>query len=633
MLPLVALLAAAAPTVAVLEVEQPPPKAWLPGRVAELVRHRLSLLGISVRDRRFSRTEADAVVSARVRPPGTDRASNRIEIALRVQTAKGPKKRTVRGRAGELDRLTAELAAFVAEAVGAPPDAETRFLLARTGTHPFAVHRFLAKAERHLQAKDALRAVVAFDRAAAFGSRGAVPEAIEGRFRAEGAKVAFKNGTFGSRADLAAAAAERATVAIRHGRTDDAREALLDVLKYTSERACRYRIALPFVGGDRALVVGRDKRWLLQTDLSERGLLTVDPPTGTVLRRGPGRSGLVGAVSGHHLTLSGRVLSRIDPAAGLVWKVAVPLKPRKTGDRVLFTEGSLGVLSDDGVAWIEVGLGGLGQVATRVAPLAAGAGGILVETGEGQIALLRPGKKTPAWRTPMKNVAGAVLTADRAVVFAGAKLVILRTYNGDAVETLDAPTAGRLVAAHARYACVAQERKIHLFDILAGEKTAVVDGPGRPVDCYSSTKGVTVLYETGDLIFFDRDGRMQDRARVEGRPERLVRGSPIAPGPVVVTDHGLFAFADLGDEPVLRDVEAMIRLAELEAKAGNTRAALRLANDVAHRSAGRVARAEMLRARLYRGMKGAAYRKAAADAAARCRAAEHPERVLPPFSL
>lgn len=635
MLFLLALIAAPPPpAVTVLDLTQEADEeSWLPSRLSDVLARRLSLLGVSVQERRFGRLGGDVVVSGRVQPGSADQEGDRITIGLRVRTASGIEEKTVRGRAGEIDRLASKLAVWVATTVGAPPTKAAQVLLEETATHPFAVHRFLGQAERRLEAREALRAVVAFDRAAAFGDRGAVPEAIEGRFRAEGAKVALRSGTFGSRADLAAAAAERASVALRHDRTKEAKEALLDVLKYTSERALRYRIAVPFKGARRALVVGRDKRWLLQVDTSPEGLLTIHPPTGTILDVGPGRAGLVGVASQHHLTLVDRVLSRVDPKAGLVWKVAVPLRPRPRGERVLFTEGSLGVLSNDGVAWVEVGLGGLGQVATRVKPLAHGAAGILVTTAKGKVALLRPGKKTPAWSAPNAGVVAAALTTDRAVLLKPKELVILRTYNGEVAKTLEAPQGGRLLSAHARYACVAEEKRTHVFDILAGEKTATIDGPGPPMDCYAGTGGVTVLYETGDLIFFDRDGRMQDRALVDGHPMHLVRGSPIAPGPVAVTDRGLFAFADLGDEPMLRDVEVMIRLAELEAKTGNTEAALRLANHVAHRSAGRIARAEMLRARLYRGMKGAAYQKAAAAAAARCRAAEHPTSALPRFAL
>lgn len=327
------------------------------------------------------------------------------------------------------------------------------------------------------------------------------------------------------------------------------------------------------------------------------------------------------------------MLSRIDPDRGAtIWKVAVPLPPLAERERVLFVEGSLGVLSSRGVAWVEVGLGTLGQVATDVHPLAVGAAGALVAV-DGGVALLRPGKRTPAWRTEIARADAGALTPDRAIVVGGGSATVLATYNGQIAKALPAPDGGAVLGADARFLCIGAGSTVHLYDISSIEKIGEVVGPGRAIDCHSEPTGVAILYETGDLLFFDRDGRLVDRARAPGRPERLVPNSPIAPGPVVVTDRGLFAFSNAGAEPLERDVDVLLRLAEIEADHGSAAVALRLADHIALVSAGAVGKAEMLRAKLLRSSPIPALQRAADLATIRCRAAEQPSLSLPPLAL
>jgi hypothetical protein len=571
-----------------------------------------------------------ALVWGRVRPAGADQESDRITIAVKVRrSAKDELSIESRGRAGELDRMAAELAAGVAASIGRAVAPETRALLESCAGHPFAVHRFLGRAERRLEAGDHVQATLMFDRAGSFAKRGAIPEAIAGRHRAEGARVAEGAAEFGSRAELASAAAEKASVALRDRDEDGARRALIDVLRYTSVRALRWSAEIHLGGEDRAVVVGRDKRWLAQSDVGPDGLWSLHPPTGAVLSVSAGKKGLVSAIGSDLLTLNGRILSRQPLSGALVWKVALPLEP--SGDlweRALLSQGSLGVRSERGVAWVEVGLGALGQVATDAVPVAQSPSGILVRA-DGGVGLLRPGKKTPAWRVE-GAFEDAALTTDRVVLIAGEELQILQILDGKPAKTLAAPKNGRILRAHGRYACIAAEDGLHLYDVLSGEKTAVLSGPGRAIDCHSESTGVAVLHAGGDLLFFDRDGKLLDRARAPGRPERLLRGSPIAPGPVAVTDRGLFAFAEIGSERMLRDVDAMMKLAELESARGDRAAALRLLDWVALGSAGRVAQAEKMRASILRVMK---QERAARRAEQRAAAAADPSVALPAFSI
>ncbi len=644
--------------VAVLDfTEKGEAAAWLPAHVSDVVALKLRFLGIDVRDRHFARDARgpaeraaspargvgreglaragsgvlDALVFGRVRPAAADEESDRITVEVKVATGGRETRLTAAGRAGELDRLTADLAAQVAGLIGRAVNPETRTLLAHAAEHPFAVHRFLGMAERRLESGDYVQATLMFDRAGSFAHQGAIPEALEGRYRAESARVAKGDAEFGSRNDLAAAAAERASVALRDGAGDEARRALIDVLRYTSLRARRWTATLDLSGPDRAVIVGRDKRWLVQIDTGPQGLWTLHPPTGTVLSVSAGRKGLAGAIAAHLLLLNGRILSRAPLIGDTIWKIALPLQPADDPwERTLLAQGSLGVRADDGVVWVEVGVGALGQVATHTRPLAQSPGGILVRTAKGEIGLLRPGKKTPAWKIDAGVVDGAALTTDRALLLSGGQLQILQAANGKETRKLPAPKDGRILRAHGRYACLDATDGVHLFDVLAGEMTAVLRGPGPAIDCHPESEGVSILYQGGDLLFFHRDGKLLDRARAPGKPARLLRGSPLAPGPVAITDQGLFAFADPSPDPLLRDANAMIRLAELELHANDLPAALRLADWVALTSAGQVAQAETLRAAILDRMKAV---KAATRAKARARVAEDASVPLPAFGL
>ena len=104
-----------------------------------------------------------------------------------------------------------------------------------------------------------------FDRAGTFAKRGLVPAAIYGRARAEDRKSAVKGAPFGSRADLAASAAERAAVAIRAKNREGARRAFEDVVKYTSERALRWAAPLHLADPGHRIVLGQGKRWHVQS--------------------------------------------------------------------------------------------------------------------------------------------------------------------------------------------------------------------------------------------------------------------------------------------------------------------------------------------------------------------------------
>ncbi|MCK6552671.1 hypothetical protein L6R52_43010, partial [Myxococcota bacterium] len=596
----------------------PEDAGWLPSRLADLVEERLRRLGVDVRERRFVDAHGKlelgalglgALVRGRVRPEVASEPSVRLELELEVRTPSGaPLKQKLTAPAGELDRLATDVALVVAERTGRAVTAAARARLAEVST-PFTVHRLLGIARTHLDLGSFRKAMVMFDRAAELTSRTPMPEAFEGRLRAEAELVGRGEATFGARAELAPPAAERADVALKQGDDAGAQRALDAFLRYTPERALRWSVEAPLVRGD-AVLIARGNRWVLQHSAEGKGRWSIDPRTGSIVAEEPSVKGLVGLAGGHVLALDGRVLLRLDEAGQPKWKTELPGDTKGlVADAIDLTSGLAGIMGAREVSWVETSFGSLGQQATGVRPLASGTIGILVELEPApgapadthEIALLRPGKRTPTWTAKVGAPLDAALTQDRVLVVTPAGLVLLRAHDGrEAGKVIELGPEARIVGADGRSAVVALDAtRAALVDVLSAEQTATLTGPGRAVGAYTAARGAAVLYATGDLITFDRDGALLDRAKVPGEPIQLVRGSPMAPGPVAMTTRGLWAFAEVPvDTTSMRDVDALLKLAAVLDRQKESALALRLVEGVARASVGRVERAERLRAEL-----------------------------------
>lgn len=624
--------------------------AWLPARLADLVAQKLGLLGAPIRDRRFlgaapPSAPADAGLAAllvgRVRPEAVSDPTSKIavEVELSIAGAKREKKKWTR-KAEEIDRLAADIALFTAGVLGVSVANDARPLL-EAAAYPFSVHRYLGLARSHLDADRWRKAALMYDRAAQLMKVGAVPEAIAGRLLAEGELIGRGEGEYGAHADLALSAAERAEVALRRGDEQGGLRALEAYLRYTPDRAIRWSVEAALGGGSQ--VIARGGRWTVQGGQGRFRRWTIEPRTGAVIAREPGLEGLVDLASGQPLLLEDRSLSRLDARGRSRWKVSLPHKPRSVApDAVEQTSGLLAVIGDRSVSWVEVSFGTIAQVASDVTPLASGAAGVLVmlpgssaEDSTREIALLRPGKKTPAWTALVPPPLSAVMTVDRVLLLAKEAVHILRAYDGKpSTKPIAVSAEARLLGADGRYGAAADQGAVLILDLLAGERTAIARGPGNPAGYYTAANGVAILYSTGDLLFYDRDGGVLDRARVPGEPLYLIRGSPMSPGPVAVTTRGLFAFGEVSADPGrMRDVDAMLRLAGLFARIGEPQAALRWTEEVARVSAGRVERAEQLRAEILQKRSDPASQAAARWATERAQIAQDPTKPLPPFRL
>lgn len=623
--------AMAAPGAVQVTPERPAPEEahWFEVRAARVVAEQLAVFGAPSVD--VAGPDALLVVVS-VRPEAVERSQDAVTVTASLRRGKQSKKVVVKGVADDLDALGATLARDALAFGGAAPDAGTAALAPVTRA-PFAVHRFLGRAEVRLRRGDVRQAALMYSRANELVAGLWVPEAFAGRHAAEASLIAAGQLEPGAKRELATSAAERALVAAKNGRSDVALESVGSFLRYTSDHALRWAWRAPI--GPHGVMTRRTP-WLVEAGGAHYEL---DPRAGVGRKVAQAPALVVGTAQEDWLVLRGRDLTREMPGGARRWSLKLPAAPGPGG--TVLTSGLFGVLGEDSVAWVDTSIGSLGQVARGVVPLACGVGGAVVLTqaqdgGGAEVALLRPGKKTPAWQTPVAGVRGTALTRDRVVLVADPGLVLLRSHDGKPVrEALPIPTGMRLLGARGRYAALADgEGRVVVVDILAAERTATVVGPGRPVAADTSGQGMVLLYEGGDLLFVDRDGHMLERAWVPGAPQAILQGSPSTPGPVVVTDAGLFAFAEVdAQEGLHRDVDAELMAADLLAGRGETAAALGVATDVARRGAGRIGAAETLRGQLLERVGTPEARAAAVQARARAERAADMSAPLGPFSL
>jgi hypothetical protein len=232
----------------------------------------------------------------------------------------------------------------------------------------------------------------------------------------------------------------------------------------------------------------------------------------------------------------------------------------------------------------------------------------------------------PLSRESVASVPGRVILLGRA------QLLILDSQNGkQRKDPIAVEKGARLVGADGRYLVIEEPKGLALIDVLGGQKTASIRGPASAVAALSAGAGVAIAFMSGDVIEFDRDGVVLDRDRVEGTPITMRRGSPLAPGPVVISTRGMWAFGDPPDASKTRDVEAMLKLSSALEALGQRKAALAMLDDALIVPRGRVVELESARAKLLRKFADKAHDLAAAWAEERAQAAKDPTKPLPRF--
>ena len=618
--------------------------AWLPQRVADLTSDALRRVGHRVPSRRLlSPGKAkvrwlkahgfDALATGRVLPAATNDPTAKLELKIRLTLAAGKRlDLELAGTADHLEVLAAKAAAGIAAAIGSPVGADLVQRLA-VQHHSFLVHRFLGEAQRDLEAGRPRRARMKFDRAGALRKFGVVPEAITGSWRARSPIAADRIGDrVDTEGNLARAAREKAEVTIRRGETDDAVAALLSFVRYTPRRAKHLALDMTMVPQTaRALPMGGT---LLIQGASR--LVRADPVWGAVIADGPVVQGLIGAVGGDLVVLKGRKLER-RKTGRTQWAYTLPFAFELPGGR-LDHFASLSPLAGEGrLIWVDLSLGSAVKTIPGVRMLAHGTDGAAVSTlddkGAPTLALLRPGRASPAWKAslppPPWNTA---MVNGRVLVLGDAVLHIFDAPNGKRRGApLPVGQGARWLGATGRYGIIATaDGAIAIFDVLVGIRTATVRGPADAVAAIGTATGVAVAFSSGDLLSYDRDGVLLDRALVPGVPFAVYPGNALAPGPLVLSTAGAFAYGDVPENGTWRDVDAWLRLAEVLRDSGEPAAAMRVLDHLALDASGRVAQVEAMRAGLLAKSGDAA---AAKSAAARAQAASDPTKALPRFVM
>ena len=608
---------------------EPPPDAgsWIQHRAEALMTDRFRRSGFEVRASRSLTPpdpQAEVVLRVRTIPERIERGTTPMTLEL---AARGRWQRTerVKGPADNLERLAAALSDRLLSRLGQPR--KTAEGTVETPL-PFLVHRQLGRAAIRLDKGQVRQAMLAFDQAGRSARVGPLPTAVRGRRRAFQILVASGASRFEVRSELARASVERAQVAARKKDVASARRAWSSFLRYTDDYALRWR--LPARLGSSARLISHRGDYVLRDG---RTSWRIAARTGVASDAVPTAAGMIGALGKETLHLVDRVLSRRTERGRIRWRLRLPYAPSASG--VLSTSGFIAVMGPKTVAWVDEGFGTLGQASRRTPPITASPGGVLVRlpglkgTSTEEIGLLRPGKRTPAWRVALPAVQHARMTRDRIALVSEEGLHLLRTHNGRAARPVrEWPKDARWLHAAGRYGtAVVGGMQLVVYDILAGRATGRFEGPGRPLAAITTTEGVAVLYRSGDLFHLDRDGRVLDRARPPGRPLQLVEGHPLAPGPVALTTEGIYAYSEMRSA-AMRDVDGFLALAKTLADGGHARDALRIATAIASASAGRVAAAERLRAVLLADM---GRPQAAARARQRAAIAADPTRPLSPL--
>lgn len=585
-------------------------EGWVQGRLLRMVGAHLESWGVWVIEpgaaSSFGRRALPGrALAIEVVPADLDRAEAEMSATVRLA---GQVVGRLKGRAAPLDTtaLTLARAAYRHLHGRGPPDA--------TGPElPFSVHRLLGRAEARLRDGQLRQARIMLERALDRAPRIVVPSLIEAR--------RLRLDLDAEAPVLVQSALERAEDAARRGAAEEAFDGYLDAVRFGALPRRRWQRDLP--SGPRRTWMDGKSLWSAQG----RSWLRMDGKSGAIIDRGKSAAAVLFSLKEDLLTL--------DRAVGVVRREARTGPDRwrarsRPGHRTELSPsgaGQLALIEARRVRWLDSTLGRTSARARGHSSLAVGEAGALMQETRG-LSLVRPGRTRPTWTASIaeSSCRQAVLTGAKAVLRTDDALWILDAHDGAAKTVRGLSTASRLLGARGRHAVIATGSDLRFVDILAGVTTAKVRGPSRAIGAYSGPFALSILFATGDLIHWDPDGLLLDRARVRGRPLRILAGPPEAPGPVVETELGLIAFADVRADRAT-DLDHLLEAARWAWRAGRKDDARALAAYVARISAGRVADAESLR------VAWMAPGPARGEAKRRANAARDPLKALPPFRM
>ncbi len=617
-------------------------------RATDLVAADLARLGAAVWPRPAS---VHAPVAGTVPLSVTVRIGAR-DVALLARA--GAHTATTSGTVDGLDAAATRIARALAPRLGLRASDDAARVLGAADPTPELVHRALGQAALDLTIGQPHRARLRFGRAEEIWRGTVIPAAIEGTWAAMLRAARSPEDAVATADPLARSALEKAEMALRDRAPARALTGLASALRYWPDRAVLW--ALPL---DPAVEVQADAHlWWLTGGAGRSTDRAIEPRTGAVVRELPARGRWLGALGEDGLRLEDGALVRLTTAGAARWKRVLPWSDARV-DLGAVAGGFVLAYAPAGLAWIDASTGAIAQADPGAAVLAVGLDGALVRLVNGELALMRAGRRAPAWTAPCPPRVQAALVPGRVLLLSGGEVRVLDSVTGKprgaaiaagtsrgaapspvagaipGAPPPEPPEASRWLGAEGRHAIVGVGREAVVIDALGAREVIRLAGPGEAVAATSADSGVAVAFETGDVVLLDREGTVADRARVIGRPRAMWPGRPQAPGFVVRTERGLIALGPVPTADRPRDLDVALRLAEQCRAQGDVRGALRLVEGVALLGGGRTLEAETLRAALLGAdtRAPAAVRRAAAAAARRAAAARDLGVPLPPFSL
>ncbi len=620
----------AVPDAKVVLVSAASSEGWLAHRTQALLIDRLGSLGFRTRvvERPTSGSYRLSVTPSETKDPA---ASLAMTWAQKI----GAKEETgaVKGDAARLEMLVAELVGVIAARAGVELSAEERSWLARPQAS-FAVQSLIGAGEAHLIAGDVRRAYSRFEQAAGEGDDFS-PEAQALALRSKVMLSRGQDDRVLSDRDLATSALERARVARSRGRQSEALDAYRAYLRY------EHRAALPEpAAGDidpkRYGLYRGERRTHVET--GGDSAIVFDEEVGTTMRAAS-RAPMLSLYEDDVLRLeAGPSLVRTGGARGaprfwLKLPKAVSVDPAR-GLPIVRGYGAL--VGGPELAWVDLGLGTLSETFSgRV--LASGEEGLLVVRSAGpgaKLCFFRPGRHQPSFELDLTVApASAGLTRGRILLESEGAIFVHDSETGKRrAGPFETGSPVRFLGSHGRYGAVGlTDGGVLLLDVLAGEVIANVRGPSKAVAAVGHDHGVALFFETGDVSFYDREGRLSDRALVPGQPLDALPVGTLRPSLMVVSTEGVYFLLPPNPETP-RDVDVFLEIALIQDDLGRKDAALRVATYAARLGTGRIGALESLRASLLEGKAASAEKQARAAALARAQAANDPQASLPRFA-
>ncbi|MBI4816426.1 MAG: hypothetical protein HY791_09210 [Deltaproteobacteria bacterium] len=504
--------------------------AWVATRLADLASQDARRLGLPTVDEvalRVDPTIQAEVTTARIRV--VKRAKSQLEASVEVLGQKVE----LAGGLEDLDELGVAIAVSVGELAGWSFDPDQ---VAATKSHrdPSDLHQMSTAAATDLREGRTREAALAFDRINAMHAPAFDAEAF---LRGMRARLSASEGA-GLDAELAASSLERAR---RSKSLPERLSALASALRYVPRRVLRWSISMP-LPPDVRIMVGDDFTAIARPG---RDVLLVDSRSGVVLDKVTAEGSAIAALGSREtrqvLGLEGIRVTRLARGRAPAFSTMLPFAPAAWSRPI---RGLMAFTGPPGLVWLDLSIGSISKIVESYSLLASGTDAVVVEAPDG-LGLLRAGQRAVAWKVPMPKATRQVAVSfDRIVLLGPEGITTIDALDGRTRAKLPTCPNAKLLATEGRYGVLATcDAVMEVVDVLGGERVARFVAPAPGIGADAASEGVVVLYESSDVLGYDRNGQLIERVWLGGLGIS-VSNDPMR-GSVVATTRGVFALGDL----------------------------------------------------------------------------------------